>query len=130
VTVASFSIRRRLDSAGVLISGLCMIHCLAGLVFVTVLGVGGGVLLDPKIHEIGLALAVVVGGVGLGLGVLRHRRYHLLVPGIAGLLLMTAAMVVGHRFGRETLEAPLTMLGVGLLAWAHWRNMGHHRHPA
>jgi hypothetical protein len=52
----------------VLLSALCMVHCVAGVVLVAVLGLGGSALLDPRIHEYGLAAAVVVGAIGLGMG--------------------------------------------------------------
>ena len=114
-----------LDRLGVLVSGLCLVHCLSGLVLVTLLGIGGGVLLDPAIHEIGLAVAVVVGALGLGLGLLRHRRFGLVVLGGTGLVLMASALMVRHG----PREAVLTMLGVTLVASAHVLNM-RHRHPA
>ena len=53
---ALLSIRDRLDRVGITLSGLCLVHCLAGLVLVTVLGVGGQWMLDPAIHRVGLAL--------------------------------------------------------------------------
>lgn len=116
---------RGLDRLGVIVSGLCLVHCISGLVLVTLLGIGGGVLLDPAVHEIGLALAVAVGAIGLGLGVLRHRRFGLVALGGSGLALMAAALMVRHG----PREAVLTMLGVSLVAAAHVLNMrtGHPR---
>lgn len=113
--------RFRLDRVGVLLSGLCAVHCVAGLVLVTVLGLSGGVLLDPAIHEVGLVLAVGIGAIGLGAGVLRHRRIGVLVTGLAGLALMATAMQLEH--GPH--EALLTIAGVALLASAHWKNLRH-----
>ena len=114
-------IRGRIDRAGVLLSTLCLVHCVAGLVLVSLLGIGGGVLLNPRIHEIGLALAVVIGGIGLGMGALRHRRLAVLAVGATGLVLMTAGLTVPDG----PLEAALTMLGVSLLAGAHIWNLRH-----
>jgi len=54
------------DRLGVMISGLCLVHCVAGLFLIGVLGLGGGVLLDPAIHRFGLLAAVVVGVVTIG----------------------------------------------------------------
>ena len=115
------SLRRRIDGAGVLLSGLCLIHCLAGLVLVTLLGLGGGVLLAPQWHEWGLGLAIAVGAVGLGLGALRHRRLPILLQGAAGLALMGLALMVGHG----AREAGLTIAGVLLVGQAHIRNLRH-----
>ena len=118
----SFSlIRGRLDRAGVILSGLCAVHCLAGLLLVAGLGLGGGVLLAPEIHRIGLALAIAVGSVTLVFGVTRHRDPVPLQVGAAGISFMAVALFVGHG----TAEGVLTIKGVALLAWAHLRNLRH-----
>lgn len=118
----SFSlIRGRLDRAGVILSGLCAVHCLAGLLLVAGLGLGGGVLLAPEIHRIGLGLAIAVGSVTLVLGVTRHRDPVPLQVGAAGISFMAVALFVGHG----TAEGVLTIMGVALLAWAHLRNLRH-----
>ena len=117
------AIRDRLDRAGMILSGLCAVHCVLGIVLVGVLGLGGETLLTPAIHRIGLGLALAVGLISLGFGVLRHGRVAPLVIGGIGLALMAAAIVVGHG----TAEAVLTILGVGLVALAHLRNLQGHR---
>ena len=119
--MAFISIRNRLDRVGVLLSGLCALHCLAGLLLVAGLGLGGGVLLAPEIHRLGLALAIAVGSVTLVLGVVRHGDPVPLQVGAAGIAFMAFALFVGHGMA----EAALTILGVSLLAWAHLRNLRH-----
>ncbi|MCT2401268.1 MerC domain-containing protein [Novosphingobium mangrovi (ex Huang et al. 2023)] len=116
---AFFAIRNRLDRAGILLSGLCAVHCVLGVVLVGALGLGGEVLLSPAIHRVGLALALVVGLVSLGFGVLRHGRVMPLLLGGLGLSLMAAAIMVGHGLP----EAVLTVIGVSLVAYAHIRNL-------
>lgn len=118
---AVLSIRNRLDNLGMVLSGLCAVHCVLGLVLVTVLGLGGGVLMRPEIHEIGLALAVGVGILTLGLGALRHGRTGPLLIGGCGIALMAAALAVPHG----PAEAALTIAGVALVALAHIRNLRH-----
>ncbi len=118
---AMILIRNRLDRVGVLLSGLCALHCIAGLLLVAGLGLGGEVLFAPEIHRVGLALAIVVGGITLVLGVVRHGDPRPLQIGAAGLGLMIVALVVGHG----SAEASLTIGGVTLLAWAHLRNLRH-----
>ena len=115
---ALISIRDRLDRAGVLLSGLCAVHCLAGLLLVSLLGFGGELLLAPAIHEVGLALAIVVGVFTLGLGVLRHGDPAPLAVGAAGIVLMACALVVGHG----PREALLTIAGGSRLAVAPIRH--------
>ena len=116
---AFFTIRNRLDRVGVLLSGLCAVHCVLGLVLVSLLGLGGGALLSPAIHEAGLVLAVVIGCVSLGFGVLRHRRSGPLALGACGIALMGAAIATGHGMS----EALLTIAGVALVAAAHILNL-------
>ncbi|MET1754093.1 MerC domain-containing protein [Novosphingobium sp. RD2P27] len=116
---ALLSIRHRMDGFGVLLSGLCAVHCVLGAMLVGIMGLGGQFLLAPEIHRIGLALAVVVGFVSIGLGVLRHGRLEPLVLGVVGLSLMAAGLMVEHGLP----EAVLTILGVALVALAHIRNL-------
>lgn len=118
---AMILIRNRLDRVGVLLSGLCALHCIAGLLLVAGLGLGGELLFAPAIHRIGLALAIVVGAITLVLGVMRHGDPRPLQVGAAGLGLMIVALVLGH----SSAEAFLTIAGVSLLAWAHLRNLRH-----
>jgi hypothetical protein len=116
---AFLSIRDQFDRAGIFLSGLCLVHCLLGLVIVSALGLGGGVLLAPEVHRIGLALAVVIGLVALGAGFLRHGAPLPMLLGALGLALMGAALLVGHGPG----EAVLTICGVAIVATAHLWNL-------
>jgi len=115
------SIRDRLDSLGIMLSGMCAAHCVLSIVLVSVLGLGGEVLLSPAIHRIGLALAILVGIVTLGIGVLRHGRTSVLAIGFAGVAFMAGGLAVGHG----SAEAVLTVIGVALVAFAHIRNLRH-----
>ena len=118
---ALISIRDRLDGFGVMLSSLCAVHCLVGLVLVTALGLGGGAFLSPGVHRVGLALAVAIGIVTLGLSALRHGRTGPALIGACGLALMAGGLVVSHG----PAEALLTIPGVGLVAFAHIRNLRH-----
>ncbi len=118
---AMLSIRDRLDRVGVLLSGLCALHCVAGLLLVAGLGLGGEVLLAPEVHRIGLGLAIVVGAITLVIGVTRHGDARPLQMGAAGIALMSVALLVGHGAA----EALFTIAGVALLGWAHIRNLRH-----
>lgn len=117
------SIRNQLDRTGIVLSGLCVLHCVLGIVLVSALGIGSQALLSPKIHEIGLVLAIAVGTVTLGLGALRHGAGGPLAVGAAGILLMAAGLASGHGLP----EALLTIAGVALVATAHIRNLRHAR---
>lgn len=116
---AVLSIRTRLDRAGVVLSGLCAMHCLLSIFAVGTLGLGSQVLLSPWIHRVGLAAAIAVGILTLALGAVRHGRYDNLRIGALGLGLMGAALAVGHGIA----EGLLTIAGVALVALAHIRNL-------
>lgn len=113
------SIRGNLDRAGITLSALCVVHCLATLVLVSALGLGGSVFDNPIIHEVGLALAMVVAAVAIGLGALRHRRPIPFVTAMTGLTFMGGALAVDHGFE----EAVLTIIGVALVSAGHILNL-------
>ncbi|MFB0611918.1 MerC domain-containing protein [Aurantiacibacter poecillastricola] len=112
-------IRGRIDRAGVMLSALCLVHCVLGLVLVAGLGIGGSFLLDPDIHRWGLLLATIVAAVAIGTGALRHRRAKPFVVAMMGLSFMGGALAVGHGYE----EAVLTMIGVTLVAAGHILNL-------
>ena len=118
-----FWIRGRLDRVGVFLSALCLLHCVAGLVVVAGLGLGGGFLLDPAIHRWGLVVATLVAAVAIGVGAMRHRRAAPFVVAMTGLSFMGGALAVGH--GAD--EAILTVIGVILVASGHVLNLRHAR---
>jgi hypothetical protein len=113
------SLRRRLDHLGIGLAGLCALHCLATLVVLSSLGLGGHFLFDENIHRIGLLLALVIGGVAIGWGLLRHRLILPFVVAMAGLALMGAALVIPHGAN----EFLLTLVGVTLVSAAHLMNL-------
>jgi hypothetical protein len=112
-------IRGKLDRFGMVLSGLCMVHCVAGVVIVIGLGLSGGLLLDPAIHRVGLALATATAALAIGMGALRHRGSAPIVVAVLGLAFMGAGLTVDHGVK----EAVLTVLGVSLVAAAHVLNL-------
>jgi hypothetical protein len=90
------TIRGRLDRAGMLLSCLCAVHCVLGIVIVAGLGIGGGLLLDPIFHRVGLLLATVIAGVAIGIGAIQHRRPLPFVGGDDRLSFMGGALAVEH----------------------------------
>jgi hypothetical protein len=113
------SLRRRLDHVGIGLAGLCAVHCLATLVLVSALGLGGHFLLQENIHRIGLFLALVVAAVAIGWGMLRHRRILPFAIASTGLGFMAWALLVPHGAN----EFLLTLLGVTIVSLAHFLNL-------
>ena len=114
------ALRRRLDQIGIGLAGLCAVHCLATLVVISALGLGGHFFLfDPAIHRIGLALALAVASLAIGWGLLRHGRLLPFAIALGGLALMTAALVIPHGAN----EFLLTLAGVALVSVGHLLNL-------
>ena len=91
---------RRIDRLAITLSGLCLVHCLASAVLLALLSAAGSALGNPLIHEVGLTLAMLLGAVALGRGV------------------MAGALTLPH----DGSEALYTVIGVGILALGHELN--------
>ncbi len=114
----------RLDRLAIGLSSLCVVHCIATVVLAATLASAGAALANPAWHEIGFALAMLLGAVALGRGFAAHRRVRPLLLGGAGLALMGLGLTMPHGAG----EIGCTVAGVILLACAHRLNAGHHDH--
>ena len=107
--------QRNIDRMAIGLSGLCLVHCVASAVLLTLLASAGGVLLDPIFHEVGLVLALTLGGIGLGRGVRQHGFMMPAAIGSLGLGMMAGALTLGHDGG----EMVYSVLGVLILALGH-----------
>jgi hypothetical protein len=109
-----------LDRLAIVLSGLCVVHCVASAVLVAMLSAVGGMLVDPIFHEIGLTFAIGLGAFGLGRGALQHGYLWPLAVGSLGLGMMAGAMTLPHDAELlEGGEALWTIIGVGILAFGH-----------
>ncbi|MBO9712619.1 MerC domain-containing protein [Sphingomonas sp.] len=104
----------RLDRIAIGVSGLCLAHCLGTTVLLAVFSAAGG-LLDPRIHEVGLTLAIVFGVVALGRGIFTHGYMMPAVIGAFGLGIMAGALSLPHG----QFETFWTLIGVALVALGH-----------
>jgi hypothetical protein len=107
--------RGTLDRMAIGLSGLCLAHCLASAVIVAFLATAGSVFLTPIVHEIGLTVAIILGAIALGQGVLRHGYAMPAWVGSLGLGVMAGAMTLEHDGG----EIVYTIVGVMILALGH-----------
>ncbi len=104
-----------IDRLAIGVSGLCFIHCVASAVLVAVLASAGGLLLDPMIHEVGMMVAVGLGIVGLGRGVLDHGFMLPAAIGSLGLGMMAGALTLDHG----GMTSVYSVAGVLILALGH-----------
>lgn len=108
----------RLDRLAIGLSGLCLVHCLGTTVVLALLASAGGFLGAPIIHEVGLGLAMLLGGLSLGKGIFDHGYTMPSAVGGLGLGVMAGALTMPH----DGTEALYTMIGVGILALGHRLN--------
>ena len=100
------------------LSGLCVVHCLATTVALALLSAAGGFLGSPLIHEVGLTLAMLLGAVALGKGIVDHGFMMPSAVGGLGLGVMAGALTLPH----DGTEALYTIVGVGIVALGHRLN--------
>lgn len=108
----------RLDRLAIGLSGLCLVHCLATTVALALLSAAGGMLGAEWVHEVGLVLAMLMGGVSLGRGILEHGYTMPSAVGGLGLGVMAGALTFPH----DGSEALYTVVGVAILALGHRLN--------
>ena len=109
----------RLDRIAMGLSGLCLVHCVGTAILLGLLASAGGFLGSPIVHEVGLTLAMLIGSVALGRGILEHGFMMPSAIGALGLGVMAGALSLpegGH-------EAIYTVAGVMILALGHRLNV-------
>jgi hypothetical protein len=109
----------RFDRLAMGLSGLCLVHCLATAVLLGLLSAAGGVLGAPIIHEVGLTLAMILGAIALGRGIMEHGFMMPSAVGGLGLGVMAGALSLPH----DGTEAAYTVVGVMVLALGHRLNV-------
>ena len=108
----------RLDRMAIGLSGLCVVHCLATAIFLALVSAAGGMLGAAIIHEVGLGLAMIMGAISLGRGVVEHGYSMPSAVGGLGLGVMAGALTLPH----DGSEALYTVVGVAILALGHRLN--------
>ncbi len=112
----------KLDRIAILLSGICLAHCLAIPITLLLLPAVGTLLFGSHeaFHWFLLAVGYPVSIVALLIGYRRHRAAAAIVLGSVGLLLMLLG--VTHWFG-DTGEIVATMIGAIALTAAHVQNV-------
>lgn len=110
------------DKFAISLSMLCTIHCLALPLMVTLLpGLSALNLTDERFHVWMLLAVIPTSLYALTMGCQQHQRYHVLIPGVTGLLLLISGLFVGQYWG-EWVEKSFTVLGAVCLASGHLWN--------
>ena len=104
-----------IDRLAIGVSGLCVVHCVATAVLLTVLASAGGLLVDPIFHEVGLMVAILLGVIGLGRGIMIHGFMLPAAIGSLGLGMMAGTLTLNH----SGIEVLYSIVGVLILALGH-----------
>ena len=110
-----------LDGAAVVLSALCLVHCLAlpliviGVPFLAQFAEG-------HLHLQMLAIVLPLSTLALGIGYRRHRNSRILIAGIVGMLLLIIGATVAHAQLGLTADRAFTICGSLTLATAHYFN--------
>jgi len=112
-----------LDRSAAGLSGLCVVHCLAGSLALAVLAPFGD-LLGHQVHVWGLLIAMPLALFALMRGWRSHGRAQALLLGALGLASMGAGLTQHGHLG----EFLLTASGAALLVSAHILNLRWSRH--
>ena len=112
-----------LDRSAIVLSMICVVHCLALPVAIIMLpALSAYWFADENFHLLLLYLVLPTSVIALGLGCRRHRMFKMMLWGSAGLLCLTVAALLGHDRLGELGEKGLTLLGAGLVVVAQIYN--------
>ena len=123
--------RQRLNTVGLALSGVCLIHCIAlPLVALAIpaLTLGLDLQTDHALHWVLLTCAIPISSLALWSGAKRAGDHRWLMLGSVGLAVMAVGVL--NVFGTRS-EVPFTSFGVTFLAIAHVMNFrlsNRHRH--
>ena len=115
--------RKYMDTAAVVLSGVCMLHCLALPIALTILPIVNVTLLDEStFHLIMMAVILPISVIALSIGCRQHKDRLTLILGSVGLVILTVTAIFGHDLLGLTGERIVTSIGGLILAAAHIQN--------
>ncbi len=115
--------REYLDTTAMFLSGICLLHCLALPMLLTMLPIAGVSLLDEAIfHRLILVFILPISLIALTMGCRQHRDGVTCILGVIGLTVLMVTALFGHDWFGFTGERVVTSLGGLVLATAHIRN--------
>ena len=112
-----------LDAIAVVLSGVCMLHCLALPLLLTISPILNVTLLSETVfHVLLLVFILPTSVIALTIGCRSHKDKITLVLGALGLSILTITAFFGHQLFGLTGERIVTSFGGLILAWAHVQN--------
>ena len=119
----STEVPRKLDKLAILLSGTCLLHCLALPLLVTLVPISQGSLLEEQtFHLLMLWIILPTSLLALTSGCWKHKDITTIALGTLGLASLTLTAIAGHDFLTPTGEKWTTVTAGLILASAHIRN--------
>lgn len=114
----------RLDKFAVLLSGVCVLHCLLAPLALTLLPILSlnAFWEDMLFHRIMLWLVIPTSAIALLIGCRKHRDLLILGSGVLGMLLLIGIAAVGHDLLSPNQEKLATSIAGIILALSHILN--------
>ena len=110
-----------LDRAAILLSGLCVVHCLAFPLLIVAAPLFGQ-FTDGHFHAQMLVVVIPLSTAALVFGFRRHNLSRVVLTGIVGMVLMTLGGTVMHEYFGIVADRAFTIVGAIVLAQSHWEN--------
>jgi hypothetical protein len=123
-------ISKYFDQVAIVLSTICIVHCLAVPVVVAVLPVLALTygLNDAAFHTLMLWFVVPSSVLGFAFGYHAHRGAMILLLGAVAIAVLAFAALRGHGVWTTGAETAVNVAASMLLAVAHWRNFRAVRH--
>lgn len=114
----------KLDKLAILMSGVCLVHCLLAPILMTLLPIfSTSILLDDSLfHTLMLWLILPTSIIALFLGCRKHRQWQIASTGALGILILISVAFAGHDLFGHTGEKIATSIGGIILAFSHFLN--------
>jgi hypothetical protein len=123
VSPRTHSLTAWLDRTGVLLSAVCLVHCLALPILLTLIPMTQLGWLDEQLfHDLLLTVILPTSVIALCLGCHRHRQWKILGVGFVGLGILAVLSLVPHALIAPLVERLLTIFAGCLLVFAHIAN--------
>ncbi|MCY7293821.1 MerC domain-containing protein [Alteromonas sp. a30] len=118
------NIQQLSDKAAILLSFLCVLHCLFLPILLIALPTLASLfaLNDEMFHQILLFAVIPISLGALYFGFLCHRNQQVVIIGLVGLLILAVSALLGHEMIGDFYEGVFTVLGSCLIIFVHIRN--------
>ena len=112
------------DGLAVLLSGICLVHCLAVPLIVGLFPLlVAGILDHRQFHQVLLYLVLPTSIIGLWLGYRRHYKFYIAVIGVAGVAILVAITLFVHDQVDSGTEIIIASAGGIIVALSHILNL-------